>query len=196
MALALGKIKYVEFPLYDYRQHSGNICGHKAAGDQRNGNASMSLGQILAGCHATYYEDLIRKALIARVIKLRCNGLSRKKRRIVERFVNLERKWCGILLDTVKNRMLLRDGIAVGHDARLLKAALSVKFLSWYKVWRCGILAYWKTHPRLEFLEVRPSPEDPQTSNDTIIARSPDVRSRCLVESLRGRGKCYREPQK
>jgi len=139
-ALSLGKIKYVDSPLYDYRQHANNICGHRVPSHREGGRAkinSQPFHSLLKNFQSTllyyrsqYYGDFIRRILIAQVISLRCQGLSGKKKKILERFASFEKKWYAILLETVGNRILQKGAIAFGNDSRLLKSALSMKLLS------------------------------------------------------------------
>jgi glycosyltransferase involved in cell wall biosynthesis len=82
-ALALGKVKFVGRPLYDYVQHSANVLGHYVP-VRRNLTqrvrglvlALMYLGNwlrvSLANWQIVYFYDLIREQLMCKVIQLRC----------------------------------------------------------------------------------------------------------------------------
>ena len=86
VALAMGKVGYVDRPLYDYVQHSSNALGHYAPVRRslRQRARGMTLGLMylgnwlrasLANWKLVYFYDLIREQLMCKVIELRCGDL-------------------------------------------------------------------------------------------------------------------------
>jgi glycosyltransferase involved in cell wall biosynthesis len=148
-ALSLGNIKYVDYPLYDYRQHSGSVYGHKvpSRGIKKEnlisllkkitknkiiGNSLKNFRQNLLNYRTVYYNDYIRRVLLAHVLNLRCNGLPEKKRKIINRFVSLEKGLYGIIFEVAKNKFLRKGLITIGSDSQLLISVLSTKIINMY----------------------------------------------------------------
>jgi len=146
-ALSLGSIQYVPYPLYDYRQHTGNIFGHKAHDTMSNNlrgiikiittagtvrNVPKAVKQILLNYQAVYYSDYIRKVHLAYMIDLRCKNMSEKKRKIIRRFISLEKGMDGIIFEIVKNRLFRKGSITLNNDSQLLLSLLSARTLKIY----------------------------------------------------------------
>lgn len=149
IALAIGKIGYVERPLYDYCQHGDNIIGHFVPSDKGIGerikltlkwfkeivplnNNFEGIKGLLWYYRAQYYNNYIRRVLIANVLKLRCNHLSKKKKAIIDRFVLLEKSAIGLIFQVVKDKILRKDSITMGIDSILLKSILANRLLNAY----------------------------------------------------------------
>ncbi len=139
VALSLGKIKYVDFPLYDYRQHSQNIFGHKIHGKRslihffrefKLRNFMITFKQTLLNYRGVYYHDYIRRVLLAHVLQLRCSCLSNKNKRVISRFVGLQVGISGIAFEVLKIKMFRRSRVTVGNDVQLLKSGLSIHLLN------------------------------------------------------------------
>jgi glycosyltransferase involved in cell wall biosynthesis len=100
VALASGRISYVDRPLYDYVQHRGAALGHTRAnaGRQPRGPAGRlrrlvrQPRSILAAWRQIYFWDVCRLLQFATVLERRCGDrMSAKQRRAVRRLVNSER---------------------------------------------------------------------------------------------------------
>lgn len=149
IALAIGKIGYVERPLYDYCQHGDNIIGHFVPSDKCIGerikhtlkwlkeiiplnNNFEGIKGLLWYYRAQYYKNYIRRALIANVLKLRCNHLSKKEKAIIERFVLLEKSAIGLIFQVIKDKILRKDSITMGLDSILLKSVFANRLINAY----------------------------------------------------------------
>ncbi|MBP1709727.1 MAG: hypothetical protein H6Q47_260 [Deltaproteobacteria bacterium] len=146
-ALSLGDIRYEGTSLYDYRQHSENVFGHKVPpiinkkecflnflGKITNINSGFakSFQQTLINYQTVYYNDFIRRILIAHVLNLRCYTSSEEKKKTIKRFTNFERGLYGIVFEVIKNIILKKGSVTVGNDTQLLKSVLSVRLLNKY----------------------------------------------------------------
>ncbi len=94
-ALSLGRIEYVERPLYDYVQHGGASLGHAAATQmtsmrerlrrQRSPRERVRLWRL------HYFVDVCRLIQMATILELRCGArMTARKRRELGRFVRAE----------------------------------------------------------------------------------------------------------
>jgi glycosyltransferase involved in cell wall biosynthesis len=102
VALALGKVKFVGRPLYDYVQHSANALGHYApivrSLRQKARGAVLALIYLgnwlrvsLANWQIVYFYDLIREQLMCKVIELRCGEqLTRDKKKSLWRITHVD----------------------------------------------------------------------------------------------------------
>lgn len=125
MAMAVGKVKYIDKALYDYCQHSGNVIGHK--------------GRSYDLDWKTYYSNLYffhypRRVLISNVIKLRCPNLSPDKRAVIDAYIRWETSVLGILFQVIKNKLLLKGSIVRGFDTTLLKGVLVISLMKYFRV--------------------------------------------------------------
>lgn len=149
VAMALGDLKYVDRPLYDYTQHSGNVVGHVAPKPgswlgaafrffaffwppklKRNINAFVRHGR------GFYFADLVRIQHTARNVVQRCaHEIAPDKRAALDRVLTMA--------DTVSGRLWLalrpfryRDSWrrTVGVEAHLLHA-LAWRFHLKLKAW-------------------------------------------------------------
>jgi glycosyltransferase involved in cell wall biosynthesis len=107
LALSMGRVGYVDRPLYDYVQHSSNVLGHNAplmAGTWARlwkwmqwlslSDGKRRIRNTLAHWGAVYYWDLERVKLIARVLELRCVAvLTPLKALQLKRLARLEESW-------------------------------------------------------------------------------------------------------
>jgi hypothetical protein len=83
VALAAGKITYVDRPLYDYVQHFANVLGHHAPSPR---GVVRGLLRYVGRAQDVYFNDVLRAQLMARVLALRCSRvLSAEGRRALER---------------------------------------------------------------------------------------------------------------
>lgn len=105
VALAMGTVKFVDHPLYDYVQHSGNILGYNvppAEGFQKKLGSFLRkpLDFLMYARHfngrfqsdlkrweAAYFSDLMRVKLLSLVLELRCDQYVTKAKRIAIRHI-------------------------------------------------------------------------------------------------------------
>ena len=101
VALASGRIAYVDRPLYDYVQHRGAALGHARAnaGRQPHSGAGTAAEARCASParrwrpgDGIYFWDVCRLLQFATVLERRCGGrMSARKRRAVRRLADSER---------------------------------------------------------------------------------------------------------
>jgi hypothetical protein len=79
VALACGRIAYVDRPLYDYVQHGGSALGHATAtrvptgiGQRLGRLVRGSPGEAAVGSRASYFYGFRRLQLLAQVLLMRC----------------------------------------------------------------------------------------------------------------------------
>ena len=100
VALAGGRIAFVDRPLYDYIQHGSAALGHAAASAPsapgvreivRRLRRRRGLPQIVAS-RTGYFFDLMRLQLVAQVLLMRCGQrMRRRDRRALRRLLRVER---------------------------------------------------------------------------------------------------------
>ena len=88
VAMATGKISYVDRPLYDYVQHESAQLGHARANRRAPRPSRL---RFRPGWRATYFYDYWRLRVFSLVLLSRCGvALSPAKRRVLERFLSVE----------------------------------------------------------------------------------------------------------
>ena len=106
VALASGRIAYVDEPLYDYMQHGRAALGHAAAtagpatglGQRFRRLLRGSAGEAALGSRAAYFYALRRLELLACVLLMRCGDRLRAgERRALERLIRSERSPAAML---------------------------------------------------------------------------------------------------
>lgn len=106
VALAEGKINYVDRPLYDYVQHGGATLGHAAAVGGSGGGLRVVVSRLrrsqfrraVSGWRASYFFAYQRISQLARILLQRCGGeLSFRDRRMLRRFIRSERSPVGFI---------------------------------------------------------------------------------------------------
>jgi GT2 family glycosyltransferase len=129
-ALALGEIRYLDRPLYDYVQHRGAALGHAAA--NRVTPLRTRLHRIrddprerVRVARTRYFVDVVRLQAFATILELRCGAqMTGERRRALRRFLSLERSWTGLAwLGVRAARELLRSRPeTLGAEWELLQA--------------------------------------------------------------------------
>jgi glycosyltransferase involved in cell wall biosynthesis len=96
-ALALGEVRFVERPLYDYVQHRGAVLGHAEANRMprladRVRGWRRPLRRRVRLWRLTYFVDACRLLQFATILLLRCgHAMAPRKRRALERFMRADR---------------------------------------------------------------------------------------------------------
>ena len=102
VARALGRIDFVDRPLYDYVQHGESALGHTAATRiftlrQRAANLFADPHERVRFYRERYFRDIARLVAFATILCLRCGSrASAADRRTLERFLALEQSWPAI----------------------------------------------------------------------------------------------------
>jgi glycosyltransferase involved in cell wall biosynthesis len=96
VALALGRIEFVDRPLYDYVQHGEATLGHSAANRMTTLRGRLTrqrdLRERVRMWRLHYFVDVCRVLQIATILELRCGPrLSPAKRRALNRFLSTDR---------------------------------------------------------------------------------------------------------
>ena len=150
MALALGEIRYVDRPLYDYVQHSNNVVGHHvphAPLRQLYGLIACLFAIVfrkpdrwdtLGRWNNIYQSDVQRVQLIAQMISLRGNErIACDKRRTLQRFMNIDTSLSGLLwlIGRGLTRNLFRYSETMGNEFYFVRGVLW-RYVENFRGWR------------------------------------------------------------
>ncbi len=134
VAMALGRVAYVDTPLYDYVQHEGAVLGHARANGMLRGGAAarngvrgararLALVRVPRGMRHFYFTHYCGTMLTAKVVDMRCgSAMAPAKRRTVRRLAAPERaigwlvlrsprRWLG-RTETLRREQALLGGLA------------------------------------------------------------------------------------
>jgi glycosyltransferase involved in cell wall biosynthesis len=153
-ALALGEIRYVDRPLYDYVQHGQNAIGHYAKRHDKveqlfrlarwvlPPRSTEAWHQLLSDGRAIYHHHVLRICQFAKILDLRCGErMDPAKRNAVRRVASIEtRRGAFWLFRRGLGDMLRPRSVTLGAEFRLLHAAL------WR--WKLDSVALPALHPR------------------------------------------------
>lgn len=144
VALSRGSIKYVDRPLYVYRQHGGNVHGHRVGA--RIGprdvlrsvvalqsslmSDAVDLPDYLATVPQTYFDYVVKVILMAKVIRLRGIAVDKRKKRVIDRFAKMENSSALLYRETLRVRRQ-RD-VTIGQEFVWLRARLIMRLLQRY----------------------------------------------------------------
>ena len=132
IALAAGKVAYVQRPLYDYVQHDRNVIGHftpASASWWRNAwlvlTSQAALGHTLALYRNIYFGEVLRVELIAGILQQRCrNLLDIRKRVILRRFSRIDGFLTCLWMAVRRVREIWRGNETLAAETRLLRGVL------------------------------------------------------------------------
>ena len=129
VALTMGKIKFVDKPLYDYYQHKRNVLGHFT---KKKSTYTFShlfdkhhLIKMTKNALDVYYNDFVRITMIANCIKLRCNKSNSDKIKIINEFSSFEKSPYKLIFHYIKSKTR-RKNITLDAEKRLLYSYLLV----------------------------------------------------------------------
>jgi glycosyltransferase involved in cell wall biosynthesis len=114
-ALSLGRVSFVDAPLYDYVQHGEASLGHAAANQmislRERLRARHGLHERVAQWRLHYFADVCRLMQFVSILEMRCGPLmSPRKRRILRRFSNADESAASVLVLGLRGaRELLRQ---------------------------------------------------------------------------------------
>jgi len=92
VALALGRIAYVDRPLYDYVQHPRAVLGRVASGQGASASSPGAPRDAFDRWRGAYFSFYLQRELMAQVLLARCHAeLSRGKRRALRLFTSAAR---------------------------------------------------------------------------------------------------------
>lgn len=144
VALTVGKIGYVDKPLYAYRQHSNNVLGHytpaamtflpefsQLVGWLRSpAGFKAELRSRLWPLNDIYYNDVMRLILITKTLQVRLDGIAASKRAILKRLVGLEQSLSGLMLECCKYELLRRP--TLGAEWYCLRGLIGHRLINAY----------------------------------------------------------------
>jgi glycosyltransferase involved in cell wall biosynthesis len=149
VALAMGRIKFVNRPLYDYVQHPGNFLGYSAPPKESFRNKLKSLVRMpidflmyamhgtrrirsdLKRWEVTYFSDLLRVKLLARILELRCGPyVTKAKRNTIRHIMQIDESFLAATWLAIRGlRNIGRISETLGAENYLLGA------VSWKGFW-------------------------------------------------------------
>ncbi|MBI1761772.1 MAG: methyltransferase domain-containing protein [Acidobacteria bacterium] len=132
MALALGKIRSIARPLYDYTRHSGNVSGY---GEQLRKPPLVMLHDIFrqlmspegrAGARNIYYDHVLRTGLMARLLSKRAGPkLTKEKQKTLEVLGSLDNSAATLFWLAVRGLQdWRRIGVTNGAEFRLIQGVM------------------------------------------------------------------------
>jgi glycosyltransferase involved in cell wall biosynthesis len=158
MALALGEIKYVNRPLYNYVQHGNNVVGHHVPPAPLRQLYGLIAGllaivfrkpgywEILGQWNNIYRFDVQRVQMIAQIISLRGNErIAYDKRQTLQRFLNIDTSLSNLLWLVVRGlaRNLFRQSETMGNEFYFARGILWRYFENfrgwWWKLRRVPV---------------------------------------------------------
>jgi glycosyltransferase involved in cell wall biosynthesis len=155
VALASGRITYVERPLYDYVQHAGAVVGHAVANPVRQRRGAGERARMLredwreafGGWCWKYFYGVCRMLVFARVLELRCGEVARgRKRRALRWFAAMDRS--PLAYAWLSLRRLRR---AAGLNETLGSERLFLQGLAWRRV--LALLTWRRRRPPAKLLK-------------------------------------------
>jgi ubiquinone/menaquinone biosynthesis C-methylase UbiE/glycosyltransferase involved in cell wall biosynthesis len=141
VAISKGSIKYVDRPLYVYRQHGDNVHGHMVGDsvgpkDVLHSILALRLSLIgyaidlpghVARVTQAYFDYAVKVISIARVIKLRKIAGEKRKQRVIDRFAKMETSLASLSREVLRVR--LHRAPTIGQDLVWLRAVLGMRLL-------------------------------------------------------------------
>ena len=154
MALALGEIKYVDRPLYDYVQHGNNVIGHREDHYVLPGplrqlyeliacSLAIILGkpghwETIGQWNSIYRFDVQRIQLIAQVVSLRGNErIASDKRQVLQRFLSIDTSLSSLLWLIGRGLFcnLFRRSETLGKEIHLARGILW-RYIASFRGWQ------------------------------------------------------------
>jgi len=120
VALCMGKIKYVDKPLYDYHQHRKNVLGHftqKQSG-LLSSITSNGLQSYVWEKYNMFLNDFVRIVLISNSLKNRCLDITPEKKKILNEISNYENSTSKLFFRAIKSKFR-RKNITLDAESRL-----------------------------------------------------------------------------
>jgi glycosyltransferase involved in cell wall biosynthesis len=133
VALATGKLAYIDRPLYDYVQHGRNVIGHYSPGkDSLLRNVWAGVRNLAVFSHTMalwrniYFGDVLRIELIASIVEQRCRSVLSGRNRSTLLLLNRmdERLLPFVWLVVRRVREIWRGNETVAAETRLLRGIL------------------------------------------------------------------------
>jgi glycosyltransferase involved in cell wall biosynthesis len=153
-ALALGRIKYIDRPLYDYVQHANNVIGHYVVPRKPGLKLLTQLAKAVMPVRvrsrlihvrdhirSIYVGDVLRVEQTAQVLQLRCAGnLDEDKNFALRRVASIDSSLKTILWLLFRSLVGLRPKtVTMGAESRLLKGVAwhwCMGTIAWVRSWR------------------------------------------------------------
>lgn len=144
VALTSGTIRYIDRPLYAYRQHSNNVIGHYVVPDYQLlpqhttplrwfGRLVLSKANLIASLiplRYIYFHFFMNIILRAKVLRLRIADLPPEKRQVLDRFCSFETSLPALIVQAIKYKQLRRP--TLGHELYCLRGAIGYRLFNLY----------------------------------------------------------------
>jgi len=144
VALAKGRIKYVDRPLYSYCQHGRNVFGHAAPATVRfrevchdviqlrskAAAAKLDVRNSVAHVPETFFDSVVRISLLAETLKQRYPNAPRDKWKILNRIARMERSLLAPIHEAFRIR--LKRLPTLGLEMVSARAILSMRLVTNY----------------------------------------------------------------
>jgi len=141
VALTVGKINYVDRPLYAYRQHGDNVIGHFLSKQHRLLNllwralywilmpAATKLDLNNQWWHKSkrYFKYLILITFRARILKMRIDKPIKKNKRIIDRYTRFDRSATALLFESLRLLPLMKT--TLGYPWKCFQELLAQRLL-------------------------------------------------------------------
>jgi glycosyltransferase involved in cell wall biosynthesis len=170
VALATGRIAYVDRPLYDYVQHGAAALGRAFASERATPGTREIVRRVrrrrgvpqIVGSRAGYFFGLIRLQLLAQVLLMRCGESMRQgDRRAMRRLLRVERSPLSLAW------LALRPArTAAGPSVTLGAERLMLQAVAWRYAMRAVAAGRSKPRPSIIYDTSLP----PQSSPRSVIA--------------------------
>jgi glycosyltransferase involved in cell wall biosynthesis len=127
VALALGEIRFVDRPLYDYVQHGDATLGHAAANRMpslRSRLRRRDRRERVRMWRLHYFVDACRLLQCVAILRLRCGDrITPTSRRALDRFAGADRSWASLALLGYRGALELAGrGRTLGAEWMLFRA--------------------------------------------------------------------------
>lgn len=141
-----GVLGFVERPLYAYRQHGGNVIGHRVPGHatlfpslsfmkrvalQRSAMKG-EIKQELTHMREVYLNNVMRMVLFAIVLRQRLDNLSRSKRHLLNQFAKFDRSFWRLFWQGVRYQLGRGRKTTLGAEWYFTRAYLSNRLYNLY----------------------------------------------------------------
>ncbi|MFZ2096347.1 MAG: glycosyltransferase [Anaerolineales bacterium] len=144
VALSSGNIKYINSPLYAYKQHAENVYGiqskvepytlvpeiHQYVKQYKNISVlKHEVRMTIDNLESSYNFYLLRLIVLTKTLLLRVGSISKGKKKVLLQVSSSERKMSGLLSHSIS--YLIHKGPSLGYELFALRSYLGHRFRNW-----------------------------------------------------------------